>query len=246
MVTTTPTPVAQWDFRTADPLLSADGRHRLADAAGSRSSVGAAGLTLDGRHDVLVIDEAASERLNLGKTGNEVTVLARVRWRLAQTGFVAGMWQEDGADPRRQYGLFVDLPTYGGARRVCGHVSADGRPSAGIPYSREYSASDREVGLDAWHTIGFTYDGSSAVSWLDGTTDVYAVYTEPGPPLGQNLCYSKNPYRFSGGLNDRPCAFTVGAVLLSTGWGNFFGGTIAGVAVWDRTLMPDVVADWSG
>lgn len=57
------------------------------------------------------------------------------------TGFLGGIWQENNNDPRRQYGLFVDLPVYGGSEQVAGHVSFEGGATTGYPYSRDYSAN---------------------------------------------------------------------------------------------------------
>ncbi|WP_139344426.1 hypothetical protein [Rathayibacter sp. VKM Ac-2630] len=45
----------------------------------------------------------------MAASGDEVSVFALVRRRSEGTGFIAGMWQEDDGDPRRQYGLFIDL-----------------------------------------------------------------------------------------------------------------------------------------
>lgn len=92
--------------------------------------------------------------------------------------------------------------------------------------------------------IGFSYDGSEAISYLDGIADDRPDFTDPPAPFGQGLRYSKNPYPFPAGLNRRAVSdFTVGAVLLSRGMGNFFGGEIGGVAIYDRVLKPHEVMD---
>lgn len=238
-------PVAEWDFRRRSrPLVSLDGRLTLRNAAGSHVAslsdgvVGRA-LSFDGRADHLVIPAADVGDLHVAASGDEVSVFALVRRRSEGTGFIAGMWQEDDGDPRRQYGLFIDLPTYGGAEQVIGHVSSTGGPSAGLPYSRDYSATARMIGYDEWRVIGFTYDGTEIRSFLDGVTDLRPTFTERQSPLGEGLTYAKNPFHYPDGLNRRSISdFTVGAVRLTGEPGNFFGGQLARLAVWRRALSP--------
>jgi hypothetical protein len=55
-----------------------------------------------------------------------------------------------------------------------------------------------------------------------------------GYPNG--LTQSKNPYFFPDGMGNHGSDFTVGAVLLKSGMGNFFKGQIGGLAVFDRAL----------
>ncbi len=55
-----------------------------------------------------------------------------------------------------------------------------------------------------------------------------------GYPNG--LIQSKNPYYFPAGMGNNGSDFTVGAVLLKRGMGNFFKGQIGGLAVFDRAL----------
>ncbi|MBF4514097.1 hypothetical protein ITJ66_16550 [Plantibacter sp. VKM Ac-2885] len=237
--------MAEWDFsREPDPLISLDGRSRLQDAPGSRVTrvtdevVGRA-LSFDGAADHLIIPASDVGVLNVAAGGDQVSVFALIRRRRGGTGFIAGMWQEDDDDPRRQYGLFIDLPTYGGAEQVIGHVSGTGGPSAGLPYSRDYSATARMIGYDQWRVIGFTYDGAAIRSFLDGVTDARPSFTERGSPLGEGLTYAKNPFHYPAGLNRRSVSdFTVGAVRLTAGHGNFFGGEIARLAVWNTALSP--------
>lgn len=239
-----PAPVAHWDF-TAGASLSdrIDPQRTL-----RRSEPGAVpwrhdeevgGCMVfagDGGHLRLPPEEMAD--LDLAGA-REVTVIALVRREGLGQGFIAGSWQEQDSDPRRQYGLFIDLPAYGGADQVIGHVSRTGGASAGLPYSRDYAASARMVRPGQWRVIAFRHDGEQVTAFLDGITDPRPEYQEPGPPLGQGLRYAKNPYLFEGGLYDGPLGdFTIGAVLLSSGIGNAFRGSIAQVAVWDAAL-PD-------
>ena len=55
-----------------------------------------------------------------------------------------------------------------------------------------------------------------------------------GYPNG--LIQSKNPYYFPDGMGNNGSDFTVGAVLLKRGMGNFFKGQIGGLAIFDRAL----------
>ncbi len=50
------------------------------------------------------------------------------------------------------------------------------------------------------------------------------------------LIQSKNPYYFPTGMGNNGSDFTVGAVLLKKGMGNFFKGQIGGLAVFNRAL----------
>ncbi|WP_225726516.1 MULTISPECIES: LamG domain-containing protein [unclassified Nocardia] len=193
------------------------------------------------------IDADRVGALNVGAGGDSVSVFAWIRRAPSpECHFVAGIWVEDDHAPKRQYGLFVDLPLYGGADRVCGHVSRTGGRSPGLPFSRDYSASDRVVPFQQWQFIGFTYDGDAITSYLDGIADSYRGFTEPAPPDGLGLTYAKNPYRIpdgqgSAGMNDAPAEFTVGAVRLTRGPGNHFAGEIGGIAVFDAALTGEQV-----
>ena len=52
------------------------------------------------------------------------------------------------------------------------------------------------------------------------------------------LIQSKNPYFFPNGMGNNGSDFTVGAVLLKRGMGNFFKGQIGGLAVFNHALSP--------
>jgi hypothetical protein len=55
-----------------------------------------------------------------------------------------------------------------------------------------------------------------------------------GYPNG--LIQSKNPYYYPMGMGNNGSDFTVGAVLLKKGMGNFFKGQLGGLAVFNRAL----------
>ncbi len=178
--------------------------------------------------------------LNIYGKHAQVTIIAWIKWTGEQTGFIGGMWNEYQEGGKRQYGLFVSLPHYNGANQVCGHISSTGKPTKPFPYSIDYSASKQEVPVDEWSCVAFTYDGRYIKSYLNG------VFEERIPELIKNtkgfegypegLTQSKNPYYFPDGMNDNGSDFTVGAVLLKSGMGNYFKGLIGGLVVYNRAL----------
>lgn len=192
------------------------------------------------------IPHAKTGRLNLHGTGQGVTVMAWVNWE-GNTGFVGGMWNEYTDGGRRQYGLFVHLPHYNGAEQVCGHISHTGKPTPPFPYSSDYSASKQTLEKGAWHFIAFTYDGTYIRSYVDGVFEAREPElirnTSGFDGLPEGLVHSKNPYHFPDGMGDNGSDFTVGAVVLSRGMGNFFKGMIGGLAVFDRALEDDEIME---
>lgn len=240
--------VAFWDF--AEPAGTARASwpngYELTDGNASVPVARVAGglfsgyaARFDATNQWLTLPNAELGGLNIAGPSAQVTVVAWVRRTTENNSFIAGIWQEDNNDPRRQYGLFVDLPMYGGPDNVCGHVSLTGGPSPGLPFSRDYSANLTPVRNDRWHMVAFTYDGTYARSWLDGRFESRPSYTEPGAPNGQGLTYPKNPYYFPDGLGDNGGDFTVGAVRLTAGMRNQFQGQISGVAVYNRALTAE-------
>lgn len=171
---------------------------------------------------------------------NAVTVMAWVKWQ-GGMGFVAGKWNEYSDGGKRQYGLFLSLPYYNGENQVCGHISKHGGPTAPFPFSIDYSASPQEVPPDEWVCVAFTYDGKYIRSYLNGVFEARdpelikhtAGFLEDHP---QGLTQVKNPYYYPEGMGNNGSDFTVGAVLVKAGMGNFFKGKIGAVAVFDRAL----------
>jgi len=188
----------------------------------------------------LSLPNAQTGALNIYGLNQGVTVVAWLKWTGEQTGFVGGMWNEYQDGGKRQYGLFVSLPHYNGKNQVCGHISQTGKPTPPFPYSSDYSASKQQVPANEWVCVAFTYDGKNIKSYLNG------VFEKREPELINNtkgfegypegLVQSKNPYYFPYGMGNNGSDFTVGAVLLKRGMGNFFKGQIGGLAVFDRAL----------
>lgn len=237
--------VALWDFSEKEgPIVSVGGKDRfeLMEYPGKirRMDEG----PLSGRS--LFLDGASYLSILYSQTGalnvktNAVTVIAWVKWSGEQTGFVAGMWNEYDDGGKRQYGLFVSLPCYNGADQVCGHISKSGGPTPPFPYSLDYSASKQIVPANEWCCVAFTYDGRYIRSYLNGKFEE----REPEPidnttgfeGYPEGLIQSKNPYKYPDGIGDNGSDFTVGAVSLHSGMGNFFKGQIGGIAVFDRAL----------
>jgi hypothetical protein len=69
----------------------------------------------------------------------------------------------------------------------------------------------------------------------------YLVDNKEGYPEG--LVQSKNPYYFPDGMGDNGSDFTVRAVLLKSGMGNFFIGQIGGLAIFKRALSNSEIKD---
>lgn len=239
--------IALWDFREAPgkerislgkeqyPLKEANGKIERAD----EGPISGNSIKLDG-NNYLYLPNEQTHQLNIHGIDQEVTVVAFVKWTEIKNGFVGGMWNEYQDGGKRQYGLFVSLPYYNGGQQVCGHVSMTGKPTPPFPYSIDYSASKQKVPLNKWCCIGFTYDGEYIKSFYNG------VFIEREPELikhtkgfegyEQGLVQSKNPYYFPDGIGNNGSDFTVGAVLIKKGMGNFFKGYIGGLAIYNKVL----------
>ncbi len=196
-------------------------------------------ILLDG-NTYLSLSHSQTGQLNIFGDSSEVTLIAWIKWTGEQTGFVGGMWNEYQDGGKRQYGLFISLPHYNGKDQVCGHISKTGKPTPPFPYSIDYSASKQIVPKNEWCTVAFTYDGKFIRSYLNGVFEarnselISNTTGFQGYPNG--LFQTKNPYYFPYGIGNNGSDFTVGAVLLKSGMGNFFRGLIGGFAVFNRAL----------
>ncbi len=183
-------------------------------------------------------------KLNIYGKNQGVTVMAWVKWE-GKTGFVGGMWNEYASGGKRQYGLFVSLPHYDGGDQVCGHISHTGKPTPPFPYSIDYSASKQTVEKGQWQFVAFTYNGEYICSYLNGdfeTREPELIRNTKGfPGYPEGMTHSKNPYFYPDGMGNNGSDFTVGAVLLARGMGNYFRGQIGGLAVFDRALSAEEI-----
>ncbi|UKT64944.1 LamG domain-containing protein [Pedobacter mucosus] len=236
--------VAFWDFgdTTGKPIGGTAKNIKLLPFKKPKYSnegpISGRSISLDGKSDYWYIQHDKSSGLDI-KT-NAVTVIAWVKWS-GETGFVAGKWNESENGGKRQYGLFVSLPHYNGASKVCGHISKNGGATPPFPYSIDYSASPQKVETNIWTCIAFTYDGKYIKSYWNGE------YKSSEPELINNtkgfltnqpngLTQVKNPYYYLDGMGNNGSDFTVGGVQLKKGMGNFFKGEIGGIAVFNSAL----------
>lgn len=201
-----------------------------------------------GNKAFLSLENSKTEELNIYSEGQGVTVIAWVKWE-GNTGFVGGMWNEYEDGGKRQYGLFVSLPHYNGRDQVCGHISKTGKPTPPFPYSIDYSASRQTVAKSEWQCVAFTYDGKYIKSYLNGEfqpRDHELINNTKGfDGYPDGLTQSKNPFYFPDGMGNNGSDFTVGAVLLKSGMGNFFNGLIGGLAVFNRALTEEEISNLS-
>ena len=132
-----------------------------------------------------------------------------------------------------------------GQDQVCGHISKTGKPSPPFPYSIDYSASKQKVPKNEWCCATITYDGEYVRSYLNGEfkpREPELINNTKGfEGYPQGLKQSKNPYHYPNGMGNNGSDFTVGAVLLKSGMGNFYKGLIGGVAIYDRALTEDEI-----
>jgi hypothetical protein len=201
-------------------------------------------ILLDGTA-YLTLTHSQTGTLNIYGDTSEITLIAWIKWTGEQTGFVGGMWNEYQDGGKRQYGLFISLPHYNGKDQVCGHISKTGKPTPPFPYSIDYSASGQKVPVNEWCSVAFTYDGKFIKSYLNGVLEarnpelIRNTIGFEGYPNG--LVQSKNPYYFPDGMGNNGSDFTVGAVLLKSGMGNFFKGLVGGLAVINRALSDNEI-----
>ncbi|UUO07159.1 LamG domain-containing protein [Blastopirellula sp. J2-11] len=190
----------------------------------------------------LMIDRPDVGALNLHGREAQVTVVAWVR-RKSKSNWqaIAGLWDETRG--KRQYCLFLNAPRgtkasemqrYPLANRAHGHVSSVGGPTPGEKYCITYSSGATEIPLAEWTCVAMSYDGQTSRVYVNGKLDSLDDY---------------NPFLAPGGLFDgkeEGAAFTVGAVHRSNEWGNFFGGDIGGLAIFDRSLHETELSQLAG
>ncbi|MEI6276476.1 MAG: LamG-like jellyroll fold domain-containing protein [Prolixibacteraceae bacterium] len=239
--------VAFWDFREQEGharMAKGTGKYPLEEMDGTLPRINEGPLSgysaQFGNKAFLCLRNNKTGKLNIHGEGQSVSVVAWVKWTGEQTGFVGGMWNEYKDGGKRQYGLFVSLPHYNGKNQVCGHISYTGRPTPPFPFSIDYAASKQEIPANTWVCIAFTYDGKAIKAFLNGQFEAREPelidHTKGFEGYPEGLTQSKNPYLFHDGIGNNGSDFTVGAVLLKAGMGNFFKGQIGGLAVFDQAL----------
>jgi hypothetical protein len=115
-----------------------------------------------------------------------------------------------------------------------------GKPTPPFPYSLDYSASKQEVEAEKWQCVAFTYNGEFIKSYLNGIFEArepeLIANTSGFDGFPNGAVHSKNPFYFPEGIGNNGSDFTVGAVLLKSGMGNFYKGLIGGLAVFNKVL----------
>ena len=246
--------VALWDFKEKEGhVRKAYGKRKfpIKEHNGSIPRINEGPLSgysaLFGNKAFLSLPNGKIAELNIYGKDRGITVMAWIKWK-GNTGFVGGLWNEHQDGGKRQYGLFVSLPYYNGANQVCGHISLTGKPTPPFPYSIDYSASPQVVKIDEWQFIAMTYDGGWIKSYLNGEFELRDAelidHTKGFEGFTEGLQQSKNPYHFPDGMGNNRSDFTVGAVLLKSGMGNFFVGQIGGLAVFNRALSSPEIKDF--
>lgn len=244
--------VALWTFSEKPGKVrkaSGQGEFPLTESNGKISRINEGpvsgySILLDGT-TYLAMSHLQTGPLNIYGDIGGITLIAWIKWTGEQTGFVGGMWNEYQDGGKRQYGLFISLPHYNGKDQVCGHISKTGKPTPPFPYSIDYSASKQKVPVNEWCSVAFTYDGKYIKSYLNGEFEarnpelINNTTGFAGFPNG--LLQTKNPYYFPDGIGSNGSDFTVGAVLLRSGMGNFFKGLIGGLAVFDKALSENEI-----
>ncbi len=239
--------IAVWDFKEEEGKCrrsNGKGEFPLCETNGKISRVNdgpLSGYSAKFNNEAyLNLPNSKASALNIHGKSKGITIMAWVKWTGEQTGFVGGMWNEYQNGGKRQYGLFISLPYYNGRNQVCGHISNTGKPTPPFPYSIDYSASKQEVPANKWTCIAFTYDGTYIKSYVNGKFESREPelidHTKGFSGYPNGLVQSKNPYFFPEGMGDNGSDFTVGAVLLKNGMGNYFKGQIGGLAIFERAL----------
>ncbi|SDC48858.1 Concanavalin A-like lectin/glucanases superfamily protein [Paenibacillus sp. UNCCL117] len=228
-----PALVSFWDFQGED-ALQAKGPHpyRLQEMAGAverrpEGVFGPQSLRFE-RGQWLRIPRAECPALNFRGQGAKLTLAAWIKREPApekQCQAVAGMWNE--TEKKRQYCMFLNLRIWDSADQVCGHVSSVGGPTPGHPWCMTTAIGATPVPMQEWRFAAFTYDGSFAKVYLDGKLDARLAF---------------NPFPYFDGLYDggeHGADFTVGGVHRSGEMGNFFAGSLGGLAVFSEALSEE-------
>jgi hypothetical protein len=269
--------VAFWTFgeEPGQPRRSSATRypHPLVEVGGPVARVAGGPFSgyaaeLNGRQ-FLKIAYADTRDLNISGPRAQVSMFAVVRIvDLQVSRTIAGMWSEgkgrDDDSGTRQYALLMNMPAYGGPRKLVPHISSEGgvtRRADGsrFPWCADYAVSAREVPEEKWVTLGFTYDGAWLAAYIDGVLDRHELdpvqhrrtdryFTHEGPGGGSR---GLNPYYHGRGIftydparhaTSKPMGgsdFIVGARHAA---GSLFAegkatiGRIGGLAVFNRAL----------
>jgi hypothetical protein len=172
---------------------------------------------LNGRQ-FLRIPYAETRDLNISGPRAQVSMFAVVRLvDLHVSRTIAGMWSEGqgrGDDSgTRQYAMLLNMPAYGGPRKLVPHISSEGgvtrrADGSAFPWCADYAVSAQEVPEERWVTLGFTYDGEWLCAYINGVLDRHELdparhnrtdryFTHEGPAGGSR---GLNPYYHGRGI----------------------------------------------
>lgn len=271
VVTQTPGLVAFWTFgeEAGKPRASVGTKETLLleevggpiprIAGGSFSGFSA---QFDGQH-YFQVPRARIGALNIAGKTAQVSMFAVVKVSHGKT--IAGIWSEgkgvNDDTGTRQYSLLMDMPTYGGPKKLTPHISAEGGVTYRVdgtkfPWCADYAAGKTELPKDQWMTLGFTYDGQYIRAYFNGALDAQdfdalmhkrtdPYFTKEGPNGGPR---GINPYFHGRGIFEYdpakhattkipPADFTVGSRLVMGGKLNeALVGQMAGLAVFNRAI----------
>lgn len=239
-----PSLVALWDFQEEGSRKSKGGDqiYELEEQNGSIQRVndgvlGPYAARLD-YGEFFKIERAKIGALNIHGKQAQVTVAAWIKRDSKQSWqAIAGVWDE--SHKKRQYCLFLNAPRgtkademvrYPLFNRIHGHVSGVGGPTKGDKFCITYSSGKTNIPMKEWVFIAMSYDGKFSKVFVNGKLDAWDQY---------------NPFPYEEGLFDggeNGGDFTVGAVHRSDEWGNFFGGDLGGIAIFNRALKEEELA----
>ena len=275
VVTNTPGLVAFWTFgeEPGEPRISIGTKqgHPLQEVGGPIARVEGgpySGFSADlNGKQYFRIPYAQTGDLNISGKDAQVSMFAVVRIiDLKQSRTIAGMWAEGkGANDdsgTRQYGLLMNMPTYGGPRQLVPHISSEGgvtrrADGSAFPWCADYAATRSEVPEEVWCTLGFTYDSKYIRAYINGVLDERPLdpvkdrrndryFTQEGPggkDRGMNPYYhGRGIFRYDPELHAKSkpgggSDFTVGArYAVGSMLGEATRGRFAGLAVFNRAL----------
>lgn len=270
----TPNLVAFWTFGedAGQPRVSqgTKEKHPLAEVHGPIARVAGGPFSgfsaeLNGRQWFQIPYEQTGD-LNISGKAAQVSMFAVVRIvNLKQSRTIAGMWSEGkGANDdtgTRQYGLLMNMPTYGGPNKLVPHISSEGgvtmrADGSKFPWCADYAVSVSEVPQEQWCSLGFTYDSKFIRSYVNGVCEEHKLdpvkhkrndpyFTKEGPD-GKDR--GMNPYYHGRGIftydpakhaatKIKPSDFTVGArMAVGSMTGEATIGRFGGLAVFNRAL----------
>ncbi len=205
--------------------------------------------------------------LNISGPDAQVSMFAVVRIvDINKSRTIAGMWSEGkGANDdtgTRQYSLLMNMPTYGGPKKLTPHISSEGgitrrADGSAFPWCCDYASSAGDVPTDKWCTLGFTYDSKYIRAYINGVLDAQPLdpvkhkrtdpyFTKEGPNGGDR---GMNPYYHGRGIfrydpvrdaEKKPGGGADFTVAARYAVGSFTGeaskGRFGGLAVFKRAL----------